>query len=874
MSDPSHKIAPPAWNRRRRLLWRTAIISTILATGLLLAVRFTPPAGRYDPSAPVEGITSRLSRPDAGEGPEIRLRDVAAESGIRFHHFGGRRSSQLPEDMGSGAAWGDYDDDGDEDLFLVNISGPLTVEPAGREAARCALYRNLGRGRFEDVSAAAGVDRKLTGMAAAWFDFDGDKDLDLLMTAHSELVLLRNKGNGSFADTTREAGLAGHRGFFTGVSCADYDQDGWLDAYVCGYVRYASDSQSRPEVTLQFQAEVPYTLNPSSYAPERNLLLRNTGKGTFEEVGIQAGVANELGRSLSVTWCDFNQDGWLDLYVANDVSDNALYLNLRDGRFFDASHLSCTADPRGAMGLGVADWDRDGDQDIFVTHWIAQENGLYSAGKHLRRPDALEIPVYSDVADRVGLGQISLDVIGWGTSFFDVDNDGRLDLYVVNGSTFQRPDRPEELIPMRHQLFWNRGARDGFHEVGAVTGEAFTTPSVGRGAAHADYDEDGDLDLVIVNHSGPAALLRNDGGNKRPWLQIRVRSQRDPQGRGALIRLKTAAGLQVRQVGAQASYLSQSSMIEHFGLGTEETVESVEVAFPGGKTVKLENIPANRRLTIDECAAGPPVLDERQRLRDFWQELGRAGNARLDGKHEEAIRAYRRALELRPDHEDALYSLGNCLSMLGRKAEALSCYERLIQINPTGSSRGHMRLGRLHAELEAGIPFDPAKARTAYQRALEVDPDSGAGFNLAELLVLEGHWAEALTSLDEYSRVNTMHPGAPYVSGFIHWRENRTEEAARAFEAAGQRHRAGRPAGKGSEEGDVQHGLEQRWAPLAEHSLFGEFWRSLPPVEEPEAANRLRMVDHYRRVAEKIEHRIPGGSRGVTCITSEPVPPR
>jgi hypothetical protein len=505
--------------------------------------------------------------------------------------------------MGSGVAWGDFDNDGDDDLYLVNITGPVTWTEAQRDASSSTsvLYRN-DDGRFVDISHDAGVDVRGCGMAAAWGDADGDGWLDLAVTSCTRLWLFRNRGDGTFDDRTKASGLAGYTGFWAGASWADFDRDGDLDLYVAGYVEYAYDAASVGAVSMQFEAEVPFTLNPSSYPPIRNLLLRNNGRGRFEDAAEAAGVDNPTGRSLAAAWVDLDDDGWLDLYVANDVSDNALYRNLGNGRFEDVSHSTWVADPRSAMGVAAGDWDRDGDVDLFVTHWVAQENAFYMnmrLAEPGRPPGRL---TFMDAADQMGLGQVSLEFIQWATAFFDYDHDGRLDLFAVGGSTFEDPADRRRLVPMPHQLFWNRDDTSGFHDVSALSGGALTEPTVGRGGALADFDRDGDLDLVIVNHGGAARLLRNDGGNERPWLQVRARGRRDPAGLGAVVQVSTGDLTQSQQIGAQPSYLSQHATAAHFGLGTAQVVDEVVVRFPGGTVARRHHVPANQVLTVDEAA--------------------------------------------------------------------------------------------------------------------------------------------------------------------------------------------------------------------------------------------------------------------------------
>ena len=581
----------------------TGLAVTLAATAFVIELR--RPDETYRPGAEIEGITSDLARSLPDDRPQVTFRDVAAEAGIDFRHFGGTRSTQLPEDMGSGAAWGDYDDDGDVDLFIANIAGPLTLDEdaLARSEARSRLYANDGSGHFTDVTDAAGIRGPYIAMGARWGDWNGDGLLDLAITGYGQIALYRNDGEGRFTDVSEASGVSGLRGFWTGLSWADYDGDGDLDLYVCGYVQYTYRPEDVGRGTPQYQAVVPFTLNPSSYPPERNLLLRNDGRGRFEDVAAEAGVENLEGRSLAVAWCDFDEDGLIDLYVANDVSDNVMYKNLGGGRFEDISHEAWVADYRGAMGIAVGDWDADDDQDLFITHWIAQENGLYSNLKHsfgktMASGEALR---FMDVADMNGLGQIALDFIGWGTFFFDYDNDGRPDLFVANGSTFQDPENPAVLQPMTDALFWNAGPDRGFFDVAPVSGEALSKPRVTRGAAFADYDGDGDLDIVTVNHSGLAVLLQNEGGNARHWLHVLVRSETGNRfGVGARVRVRVGDHTQTIHIGSQASYLSQSPYAAHFGLGEAQRVDELEVVFPGGNRVTQKGVAADQTIVVRE----------------------------------------------------------------------------------------------------------------------------------------------------------------------------------------------------------------------------------------------------------------------------------
>jgi hypothetical protein len=603
---------PPVPGRSRRarrtrilLLAAGGVVVVAAAAALLLRPRPAPYTPGTD-QAHSEEITRRLARDLPADLPAVAFVDAAAEAGVRFRHFHGRRSTQLPEDMGSGAAWGDYDGDGDPDLYLVNVDGPLnaTPEEAGRSPARSALFRNDG-GRFTDVTDAAGAGVRGCGMGAAWGDADGDGDLDLVVTRFGASVLLRNRGDGTFEDISGVSGIGGPRGFWSGAAWGDYDRDGDVDLHVAGYVQYRYDPDLARRTSLQYRAMVPYTLNPSSYSPERNLLFRNDG-GRFREIGREAGVDNRAGRSLSASWSDFDGDGWPDLYVANDISDNVFYRNLGGGRFADISHAAWVADYRGAMGIGVGDWDNDADLDMFITHWIAQENALYDnvTGGMAPKGD----PRFLDIADQVGLGQSTLDFVGWGADFLDYDNDGRLDLFAVNGSTFQRDDDPSLLVPMRNQLFWNAGRERGFFDAGTAAGAALGVENVGRGAAFADYDDDGDLDIVVVVNGGEARLLRNDGGDAGAWARLVLRGRANRFAVGAVVRLTAGGVTQMREIGSGPSYLSQSPPGEaHFGIGKAETIDRVEIVWPSGSRQTFSGLPVRATIRFDEGRA--PVLE-------------------------------------------------------------------------------------------------------------------------------------------------------------------------------------------------------------------------------------------------------------------------
>ncbi|MBI2073966.1 MAG: CRTAC1 family protein [Gemmatimonadetes bacterium] len=591
--------------RRKRRLLLTAGLAVVflLATAAVALLALKPEPG-YRPGEELEGLTAELTRSLPSDYPRVTFLDVTQPAGITFRHFWGRRTSQLPEDMGSGAAWADYDNDGWLDLFVVNISGPVTLsrEEIAASPARCVLYRNNGDGTFTNVTDQAGVGYRGVGMGAEWGDYDNDGWPDLFVTSYGENVLYHNERDGTFSDRTKSSGLGGIPGFWAGVAWGDFDRDGFLDLYVTGYVRYSHPADLMGS-TL-YDAENPASINPNSFEPARNLLYRNNGDGRFTEVAARAGVLGEKGKSLEAAWSDLDEDGWPDLYVANDVSDNMLFRNLGNGTFEDISHSARVADYRSAMGLALGDWDGDQDTDIFITHWIAQENALYNNQRERFLAGGGPL-VFMDEADRYGVGQIALDYVGWGTFFFDYDNDGKLDLFVANGHTFQQRNAPHLLAPQNSQLFWNRGAEEGFYDVSAVSGEYFRKAYVGRGAAFGDYDNDGDLDVFVVNHGGPGILLRNEGGNRNRWLQVRLEGrQSNRMALGAKLRLVVGKTVHIREVGAQSSYLSQNSLIEHFGMGSHTEADTLAVAWPSGVRQVFTRVPANQVLHVVEGEGG------------------------------------------------------------------------------------------------------------------------------------------------------------------------------------------------------------------------------------------------------------------------------
>lgn len=527
--------------------------------------------------------------------------DATDEAGIRFRHSSGTRSSLLPEDMGSGAAFADIDNDGDLDLYIVNIPRPLMQDVGGvsnPDTLPNVLYRNNGDGTFTDITDIAGVGDHGYGMGCVFADYDGNGTLDLYVTNYGANVLYRNNGDGTFSDVTETTGV-GCELWSTGAAFADVDGDSDLDLYVCNYVTYDLEKlEQMQEESLQSGKPVPSALNPHVFEPQDNVFYRNNGDGTFSDVTAEVGIAAPGGRSMQCMFCDFDNDNDLDLYVANDTSVNYIYRNDSNGAFTDVSNESWAADFRGSMGLTAGDYDGDGDIDIFMSHWVDEENTLY---RNLLKEDPSSGHIrFVDESYSAMLAEVSIKQIGWGTALFDYDNDGDLDIFVTNGSTFQKLEDPEVLIPQVDALYRNNG--DGtFTDVSETTGITALAPRVGRGATFGDYDNDGDVDIFVVNNHAPPTLLRNDGGNRNRWLHVElIGTDGNRNAIGAKIQLKTADRTQVREVYAGESYMSANSFIVEFGVGDATQIETLQVTWLNGDTQKLHNIPANQRLRVKQ----------------------------------------------------------------------------------------------------------------------------------------------------------------------------------------------------------------------------------------------------------------------------------
>jgi len=498
--------------------------------------------------------------------------EVSIKAGLDFQHVRARTIRYwLPEIMSGGAAWLDYDNDGDLDLYLVQ-GGDVTGNAPDRPGNH--LYRNNGNGTFEEVTETAGVGERSYGMGCAAGDYDRDGDVDLYVTNVGPNVLYRNEGNGTFTDVTDRAGV-GDDGWGSSAAFVDYDNDGKLDLFVVNYIDW---SPEREIECFSGGNERDYC-HPSNYnAPAASVLYHNSGDGTFTNVSAAAGISQARGNGLGIVPGDFNQDGRMDFYVANDGTPNHLWINNGDGTFTESAMLfGCAVNRQGVaeagMGVMAFDLENDGDLDFFITHLRDETNTLFRNAQGL----------FEDITARTGLGAPSLPYTGFGTAAVDFDHNGELDIYVVNGRVGRAQQAlAEDPFAEPNQLF--RGLGGGrFEPYSLRDGTTAALIENSRAAAFGDYDNDGDIDIAIVNNGGRVRLLENRVGDKGRWIMLRVMNRHGLDAIGAMVCIITSRGKQWRQVQTAYSYLASNDPRVHFGLADANAVEEVVVVWPGGK---------------------------------------------------------------------------------------------------------------------------------------------------------------------------------------------------------------------------------------------------------------------------------------------------
>jgi hypothetical protein len=535
-------------------------------------------------------LLAGASLPAAGP---VEFVDATKAAGITFvHNHGGFGRKYLPETMGSGVVFFDMDADGWLDVYLVNAR---SLNPAGAKTSPSlpALYRNVN-GVFTNVTRGSGLDVELYGIGGASADFDNDGKADLYVTALGGNRLFRNLGGGKFTDVTKQAGVA-DGGFSTSALWFDYDKDGKLDLFVANYVQWTAAT----DLHCTLDGKNKSYCTPESYKGQSPSLYRNLGDGTFENVTRKAGVFDTSSKGLGVAMFDYDADGWIDLFVANDTEPNRLYRNRGNGTFEDVAvsagvAFSQQGVARAGMGVDAADYDGSGRPSVIVGNFSNEMMALYhNEGKGL----------FIDDAPRLAIGRATLLTLTFGCFFFDYDLDGRPDIFTANGHVSDDIEKVQSRVSYAQSphLFRNVDGKQ-FEDMRAQVGTDFARAVVARGAAHADYDNDGDLDVLINVNNGPARLLRNEGGNRSNLIRIRtIGTSSNRDGIGARVDVTAAAGRRAWQiVKTGSSYASQSELALTFGLGAASSVEAIRVTWPNGRVDAVAGQQANQVLTIEE----------------------------------------------------------------------------------------------------------------------------------------------------------------------------------------------------------------------------------------------------------------------------------
>jgi hypothetical protein len=548
--------------------------------------------------SPLSRLQALIGQTGAAASPGFRFTDVTGQAGIQFQHNSGAFCGKfLPETLGSGCAFLDYDGDGWQDILLVNGS-----DWPGHKKRRTTLqlYHNNGNGTFTDVTSRAGLDVEMYGMGVAVGDYNRDGFPDILITCVGQNRLFRNTGRGTFVDVTNSSGLGKREGFSTSALWFDYDRDGLLDLFVCNYVKWSPEH----DVFCSLDGRHKSYCTPEAYRGATCWLFHNRGNGTFEDVTAASGIFDSSSKSLGVALFDDNHDGWPDLLVANDTQPNKLYRNQHNGTFKDAAveaglAFSSEGKARAGMGVDVADFDNSGTPGVAITNFDNEMIGLYRlSGKS-----------FEDIAPQSGVGIASRNSLGFGCAFLDVNLDGWLDFAVANGHIDEtvRNIRGNVGYAQPPQLFLNRG-KGMFREVAAEVGADFDRPRVGRGLAYADFDRDGDLDLLITTNNGPAYLYRNDqlsGNRSIRFRLVGTKSNRD--GIGAIVRVFVGGSIQSRLVKGGSSYLSQSELPLTFGLEKRDRIDRVVIDWPSGRTEEYKTLAAGR---CYECVEGKGIVPQ------------------------------------------------------------------------------------------------------------------------------------------------------------------------------------------------------------------------------------------------------------------------
>jgi hypothetical protein len=522
------------------------------------------------------------------------FRDITTQSGIHFTHNNGAFGKKwLPETMGPGCAFIDYDNDGYPDILLVNGTDWPGHHHAGPTTPK--LYHNNHDGTFTDVTHKAGLDIPMFGLGVAVGDYDNDGFDDLFITALGQSHLFHNNGNGTFSEVTKAAGMSGPNEFSTSAAWVDYDRDGKLDLVVANYVQWSEAG----DLYCTLDGAHKSYCTPESYKGTSLRLWHNLGNGKFEDATQKAGLGEPTSKSLGIAILDYNADGWPDILVANDTQPNKLYLNKQNGSFEERavpSGIAFSEDgiARAGMGVDAADYDRSGRPSVIISNFANQMVSLYhNEGNGL----------FVDEAPQSEVGRATLVTLGFGCFFFDYDNDGWPDIFVADGHIEDQIEHVQKRVSYAEpsHLFHNLGGGK-FQEVTSQVGAAFAAPRVARGAAYADIDNDGFLDVLVTTNSGSPVLFHNEGGTNHSLRLKLVGTKSNRDGIGTVVYVTSAGGAdkQVKMLRSGSSYLSQSELILTFGLGVQSKADTIELRWPSGQIDKLSNVNAGQTITVEE----------------------------------------------------------------------------------------------------------------------------------------------------------------------------------------------------------------------------------------------------------------------------------
>ena len=531
---------------------------------------------------------------------QVSFEDVTEAAGLNVTTTCGTIEKKfIVEGNGSGCAWIDYNNDGWMDLYIINGISPENLFNGETDASRAPnfLFQNNADGTFTEVTQKAGILGSGLGNGVVAADYDNDGFIDLFVTNYGEDLLYRNNGNGTFTNVAGSANVGGGGWWSTGATFGDYDRDGWVDLYVSRYVDFDLQNPPTGGASCNYRG-LPVMCGPLGLKGAPDVLYRNLGDGTFREVTAAAGVEDrQLGYGFSAVFEDLDNDGFPELFVTNDAGQNYLYQNRKDGTFQELALLAGVAYNREGraqanMGVAMGDIGDDGFTDLFVTTFSEDYYPLFRSSGNFN---------FEEISFQARLGKITIPYLGWATIFGDFDNDGALDLFMANGHLYPQASEIESLNYQQQDLLFRGAGGFRFEDVSAAAGLTRLSPKSSRGAAACDYDNDGDLDLVVLAIDDTPTLLRNHGGNRRQWLQLRLVGR--PGNRsaiGATVRVVTGEGVRNRRIRSGGNYLSHNDLRLHFGLGKSEQVDRIEINWPGGGRETLEKIKAGQTLTIIE----------------------------------------------------------------------------------------------------------------------------------------------------------------------------------------------------------------------------------------------------------------------------------